>query len=106
MEQLLSIECPEYLLEPIERSPIRTLRKKFITKPCFDIDVLNSIWNGDKYYKKIKRSDREIGKGNFKRAKIFPKKLITRKTLLKKELLEIRIIQLNCGEIEVFKYAF
>ena len=106
MEQLLSIECPEYLLEPIERSPIRTLRKKFITKPWFDIDVLNSIWNGDKYYKKIKRSDREIGKGNFKRAKILPKKLITRKTLLKKELLEIRIIQLNCGEIEVFKYAF
>ena len=35
--------------------PIRTLRKKSITKPWFDTDVLNSIWNGDKYYKKIKR---------------------------------------------------
>ena len=55
--------------------PIRTLRKKSITKPWFDIDVLNSIWNGDKYYKKIKRSDREIGKGNFKRAKFLPKKV-------------------------------
>ena len=55
--------------------PIRTLRKKSITKPWFDTDVLNSIWNGDKYYKKIKRSDREIDKGNFKRVKILPKKV-------------------------------
>ena len=52
------------------------------TKPWVDNDVLNSIRNHDKHYKKIKQSDNEIDKDNFTQAKLSLKKnLIIRKNL-------------------------
>ena len=47
-------------------SRIRTLRVKSNTKPWVDIDVLNTIRNCDKHYKKFKQSVKETDKDNFK----------------------------------------
>ena len=54
----------------------RTWRVKSKTKPCFNVDVLYTIGNRNKYYKKIKRWDKEIYKGNFQYAKCWTKKFI------------------------------
>ena len=43
-------------------SPIRTIRVKSKSKRWFDIDVLNTIQDLDKYYKKLKLSSKEIEK--------------------------------------------
>ena len=60
-------------------SPIRTLRVKSNIKPWFEIDVLNTIRNRDKHYKKFKRWGRETDKDNFKHAKLSIKKIINHK---------------------------
>ena len=52
------------------------------TKPWFDIDVLNPIRNHDKHYKKIKQSDKEIDKDNFRYLKLSLKKIINNKKKL------------------------
>ena len=43
-------------------SPIRTIRVKSKTKPWFDVDVLNTMQNLDKHFKKLKLSSKEIEK--------------------------------------------
>lgn len=43
-------------------SPIRTIRVKSKSKRWFDIDVLNTIQDLDKYYTKLKLSSKEIEK--------------------------------------------
>ena len=43
-------------------SPIRTIRVKSKSNRWFDIDVLNTIQDLDKYYKKLKLSSKEIEK--------------------------------------------
>ena len=53
--------------------PIRTLTVKSNTKPQFDSDALNTIQNYDNRYKKLKRSDKETDKDNFKCAKFYLK---------------------------------
>ena len=43
-------------------SPIRTIRVKSKSNRWFDIDVLNTIQDLDKYYTKLKLSSKEIEK--------------------------------------------
>ena len=43
-------------------SPIRTIRVKSKSKCWFDIDVLNTIQDLDKYYAKLKLLSKEIEK--------------------------------------------
>ena len=61
---------------------VRALRVKSNTKSWFDIDILNTIRNHDKYKKKFKRSGKEIDKRNFKCAKLLLKKIINNKKKL------------------------
>ena len=45
---------------------VAPMREKSKARPWFDIDVLNTIRSRDKHYRKFKRSDKEIHKGNYK----------------------------------------
>ena len=99
MEQLRSIKFPDYsnytcvndayqdfvtnFLSVIDfLALVRALRVKSNTKSWFDIDILNTIRNHDKYKKKFKRSGKEIDKRNFKCAKLLLKKIINNKRKL------------------------
>ena len=62
---------------------VRTLRAKYNTKPWFDVNVLDVIWNHDKRYKKFKRSGKEIDEDKCA-------KLLLKKTNSKKKLAENR----------------
>ena len=58
---------------------VRTLRAKYNTKPWFDVNVLDVIWNHDKRYKKLKRWGKEIDED--KCAKLLLKKTNNKKKL-------------------------
>ena len=62
---------------------VRTLRAKYNTKPWFDVNVLDVIWNHDKRYKKLRRSGKEIDEDKCT-------KLLLKKTNSKKKLAENR----------------
>lgn len=77
--------------------PIRTLksRVKSNSKPWFDLDVLNAIWNREKGYKKFKRLGKNIDKGNFKWTRLFHKK----QNYFEVKIAGIRIILKNSSKL-------
>ena len=73
-------------------APIRTFKVKSNTKPWFVIDALNTMWNCDKHYRKLKQARNKIDKGNFKCAKLLLKKVINnnKKLYFKEKIAENR----------------
>ena len=80
-------------------APIKAQRVKSNTKPWFNIDFLNAIWNREKYYKNSKDHARKLTRAIFS---VQTRKYFT----LKKKLQKIRIILKTLGNFKLSMYAF